>query len=35
MTKKLDWRGFSNHFKELFQGLSLKNDYTDVTLVSG
>ena len=35
MTKKVDWRGFSNHFKELFRGLSLTNDYTDVTLVSG
>ena len=28
------WKGFSDHFKELFRGLSYTNDYSDVTLVS-
>ena len=35
MTKKVGWRCFSDHFRELFQGLSHTNDYTDITLVSG
>ena len=34
MTDKVSWKGFSNHFRALFQGLTNTNDYTDVTLVS-